>query len=68
METSRSFRNFELHLVFGLYLFVHALNFDAGRGKQLLKDFFKICILEPRKGERCRHNSSSEMGTREDAP
>jgi hypothetical protein len=30
-----------LHLVFGLYLFVHAKNFDAGRGECLLKDFFK---------------------------
>ena len=30
-----------LHLVFGLYLFVHAKNFDAGRGERLLKDFFK---------------------------
>jgi hypothetical protein len=30
-----------LHLVFGLYLFVHAKNFDAGWGKCLLKDFFK---------------------------
>jgi hypothetical protein len=30
-----------LHLVFGLYLFVHAKNFDAGWGECLLKDFFK---------------------------
>jgi hypothetical protein len=30
-----------LHLVFGLYLFVHAKNFDAGWGERLLKDFFK---------------------------
>jgi hypothetical protein len=30
-----------LHLVFGLYLFVHTKNFDAGQGERLLKDFFK---------------------------
>jgi hypothetical protein len=30
-----------LHLVFGLYLFVHAKNFDARWGEHLLKDFFK---------------------------
>jgi hypothetical protein len=41
METNGSYRNSLLHLVFGLYLFVHAKNFDAGQGKCLLKDFFK---------------------------
>jgi hypothetical protein len=30
-----------LHLVFGLYLFIHAKKFDAGQGERLLKDFFK---------------------------
>jgi hypothetical protein len=43
METNGSYRNSHdlLHLVFGLYLFVHAKNFDAGWGECLLKDFFK---------------------------
>jgi hypothetical protein len=52
-----------LHLVSGLYLFVHAKNFDAGRGERLLKDFFKI--YASRSQERGRNIFISQVSKRQ---
>jgi hypothetical protein len=48
-----------LHLVFGLYLFVHTKNFDAGWGEHLLKDFSKR--YASRSQERGRDISISQV-------